>query len=74
MTKAEERQARLKPEPGVDYSTTGPDVAYHKKLSNTLFFSSIFLLLGLLFIFVLLDIRKNASSGKRSISIGTAKG
>ena len=66
MTKAEERLERLKPEPGIDYSTTGPDVAYHKKMSNALFFSSILLLLGLLFIYVLLDIRKSASSGKHS--------
>jgi len=56
----------------VDYATSGPDVALHKKYSNYIFAGACGGLALVLMLLVLLDIKKK--SGKTDRSIGTAKG
>ena len=57
----------------VDYSTSGPDLAFHRKVSNACFCFAILGLLGMLGTLVFLDLRK-AASGQHASSLGTAKG
>ena len=58
----------------VDYSTSGPDVKFHTKVSNALFCTAMLGMLGMLVTLVFLDLRKKAASGKHALSLGTSKG
>jgi len=58
----------------VDYSTSGPDIKFHKKVSNTLFCAALLGILGLLAVMVFMDLRKKLASGKHGTQLGTTKG
>jgi hypothetical protein len=71
--KADDDEEEVEPEE-VDYSTSGPDIKFHKKVSNALFCAAILGILGMLVTLVFLDLRKTAASGKHALSLGTSKG
>jgi hypothetical protein len=58
----------------VDYSKSGPDVKFHKKVSNALFCTAMLGILAMLCTLVFLDLRKKSASGKHALSLGTATG
>ncbi len=76
---ADDKKKKAAPEPEpepeeVDYSTSGPDIAFHKKVSNALFCVALLGILGLVGTLVFLDLRKKLASGKHGTTLGTAKG
>ena len=56
----------------VDYATSGPDIAQHKKISNYVFGFTLFTLLAVIGVLVFLSMRGKAS-GKHATSLGKGR-